>query len=203
MLFRSKVFELFSQEDRTLSRSQGGLGIGLTVVRSMVELHGGTVEVHSAGLGQGSEFTVVLPQMDYHIEPTAQEPAGQAHFVAARILIVDDNVDAAAMLSTLLQMEGYDVEVAHDGPSALTAFVRQKSEIVLCDIGLPGMDGYEVAKHLRQVDVDERPHPLLVALTGYDSAGDRERAFSAGFDDHLPKPVEFEHLLKLITQPRS
>ena len=143
------VFELFGQEDRSLSRSQGGLGIGSTVVRSLVERHGRTVSVRSEGLGKRSEFIVVLPRID-DVEESAAVPAVQTAFVPARILIVDDNVDAGAMLLMLFETTGSEVEIALDGQSALQKYAAQESQIVLCDIGLPGMDGYEVARTIRQ-----------------------------------------------------
>lgn len=196
------IFDLFTQENRTLSRSQGGLGIGLTVVRSMVLLHGGSVAVRSDGLGKGSEFTVVLPRTDYVAEP-ALEPASEAQIVPARILVVDDNVDVTAMMSMLLDMTGYEVEVAHDGANALATFARQKSQIVLCDIGLPGMNGYEIAARIRQENRTDQPAPMLIALTGYDSPADRAKALAAGFDHHVAKPVDFDDLLELIKQPTA
>lgn len=191
------IFDLFAQEERSLSRSQGGLGIGLTVVRSMVELHGGTVSARSDGLGAGSEFTVVLPRTK-EIEEPALHPTPKPAFVSARILLVDDNVDAGVMLSMLLQMSGYEVEVAPDGPRALAAFARQRSQVVVSDIGLPGMNGYELAMRLRQSCAAGDSSPLLIALTGYEGPEDRKRALAAGFDHHLAKPVDFEDLLKLI-----
>ncbi|MDM0056684.1 hybrid sensor histidine kinase/response regulator [Variovorax fucosicus] len=193
------IFNLFAQEERSLSRSQGGLGIGLTVVRSMVELHGGTVKARSDGLGAGSEFTVVLPRVA-KVEEPALQPTPRPAFVPARILLVDDNVDAGVMLSMLLEMSGYEVEVAQDGASALVAFARQRSQIVVCDIGLPDMNGYEVAKRLRRSCTAGDSSPLLIALTGYESPEDRKRALAAGFDHHLAKPVDLEDLLKVIVR---
>jgi CheY-like chemotaxis protein len=163
----------------------------------MVELHGGTVKARSDGLGTGSEFTVVLPRVK-KLEEVALQPTPKPAFVPARILLVDDNVDAGVMLSMLLEMSGYEVEVALDGARALVAFARQRSQIVVCDIGLPGMNGYEVAKYLRQSCAAGDSSPLLIALTGYEGPEDRKRALAAGFDHHLAKPVDFEDLLKLI-----
>lgn len=192
----ASIFELFGQEDRSLSRSQGGLGIGLTVVRSMVERHGGTVSVRSEGVGTGSEFTVVLPRID-HVEEAVPVPDVRPTFVPARILLVDDNVDAGAMLLMLLEISGYQVEIALDGSSALQKYAVQKSQIVLCDIGLPGMDGYEIARAIREKEGGDR-HPLLIALTGYDGVYDRAQALASGFDHHVAKPVDFNELLRLI-----
>jgi len=191
------IFELFGQEERSLSRSQGGLGIGLTVVRGMVERHGGTVEVRSDGLGMGSEFTVVLPRLNY-VEEAAPEHLPKPTFVPARILVVDDNVDANEMLVMLLQMSGYEVEFAFDGPGALLKYSEQRSEIVVCDIGLPGMNGYEVAERIRHESGAEFSGPTLIALTGYDGVINRAHALRSGFDHHVVKPVDFNVLLQLI-----
>ncbi len=192
------IFDLFTQEERALSRSQGGLGIGLTVVRTMVEQHGGAVSVRSDGLGTGSEFTVVLPRIHYTPEP-AVAPVEAVTVAPLRILLIDDNVDAGVMMSMLLEMSGHGVEIALDGPSALATYARQQPQLVLCDIGLPGMNGYEVAKRIRQEPGGGNNRaPVLIALTGYDGATDRARALEAGFDHHLAKPVDFEVLLALI-----
>ncbi len=191
------IFDLFTQEERSLSRSHGGLGVGLAVVRSMVQLHGGSIAVHSDGVGRGTEFTVVLPRIDHVAEP-AVVPTGEAGFVAARVLVVDDNQDAGDMLAMLLQVSGHQVEVARDGPTALAAFASQRSQVVLCDIGLPGMNGYEVGKRMRSEAKAEDAEPLLIALTGYDSPADRARTLASGFDGHVAKPADFDALLALI-----
>lgn len=194
------IFDLFRQEARSLSRSQGGLGIGLTIVRSMVELHGGKVEAHSAGLGQGSEFIVTLPR----IEPPAGapvEPRSAPTTLPARILLVDDNADAGLLLAMLLRMSCHEVEIALDGPSALDLFERQRPQVVLCDIGLPGLNGYQVASKIRERDAV--PATVLIALTGYDGPADRARALAAGFNHHVAKPVDFDHLLDLINASRA
>ncbi len=191
------VFDLFAQDVRSLSRSQGGLGIGLTVVRGMVELHGGSVEARSDGLGRGSEFSVILPCLDYVATPQLDEETAPAPSAGpARILVVDDNVDAGVVLAMLLRMSGHEVTIALDGPTALQLFAQSKPDVVLCDIGLPGMDGYELAGRLR--DQHAVPRPLLIALTGYGAKEDRDRALAAGFDQHLVKPVDHEALLRLI-----
>lgn len=189
------IFELFSQEARSLSRSQGGLGIGLTVVRNMVELHGGQVTVQSGGLGKGSEFTVTLPQVAAPAVQPAAAPVVPRR-TPARILLVDDNLDAGDMLAVLLRMSGHAVAVAVDGPAALESFERERPQVVLCDIGLPGMDGYAVAARMRELAVE--PRAVLMALTGYDGPEQRERSFAAGFDHHLSKPVDFHTLEALI-----
>jgi CheY-like chemotaxis protein len=191
------IFDLFAQDERSLSRSQGGLGIGLTVVRSLVDLHGGTVTARSGGPGKGSEFTVLLPraQSSDADPPIAAAPPGHR---ASTMLVVDDNVDAAHMLSMLFQELGYQVETAYDGPGAVAAFDRHRPPIVLCDIGLPGLDGYEVAKRIRQAEGGPGAAALLIAITGYNAAADRAAALAAGFDHHLAKPVNFDVLLALV-----
>lgn len=191
------IFDLFTQEERSLSRSHGGLGVGLAVVRSMVELHGGTISVHSDGIGRGTEFTVVLPRVDQVAEPA---PVQESAFVfgAARVLVVDDNQDAGDMLAMLLKVSGHEVEVARDGPTALAAFARQRPQVVLCDIGLPGMSGYEVGKRMRLEKREDGLEALLIALTGYDSPADRARTLASGFDFHVAKPADFDAVLALI-----
>lgn len=193
------IFDLFTQEERSLSRSHGGLGVGLAVVRSMVELHGGTISVRSDGVGCGTEFTVVLPRIEHVAEPA---PVQETAFVlgAARVLVVDDNQDAGDMLAMLLQVSGHQVEVARDGPTALTAFAKQRPQVVLCDIGLPGMSGYEVGKRMRLEKNEAGPEPLLIALTGYDSPADRARTLASGFDCHVAKPADFDAILALIQE---
>lgn len=191
------VFELFAQEERSLDRSQGGLGVGLTVVRGMAHAHGGTVSVRSDGLGCGSEFTLTLPRIVHEAE-TGPAPVHTPELAPARILVVDDNLDAGNLLQALLEMSGFEVELAQDGPQALAMFERQNSEIVLCDIGLPKMDGYEVAARIRKATRERVKQPLLIALTGYDAREDRSRALAAGFDEHMAKPVDFDRLMLTI-----
>ncbi len=195
-----RIFDLFVQAQSSLDRSQGGLGIGLTLVRTLVELHGGMIEVHSDGLGRGSEIVVRLP-----FEPQTQSAAVEALGAARsedgnsprRILVVDDNVDTAQSMALLLRLKGHQVEVAHDGPAALEAARSFEPEVVLLDIGLPGLDGYEVAKRLREEA--RLAKALLVALTGYGQEEDRRRARYAGFDHHFTKPVDPTVLYKLIS----
>jgi signal transduction histidine kinase/DNA-binding response OmpR family regulator len=198
-----RVFDLFTQADRSLDRSQGGLGIGLTLVRRLVEMHGGSVSVSSAGVGRGSEFVVRLPLAagDEAALPTddgrVDEPADER---PKRVLVVDDNVDAARILSRLLTAGGHHVDVAHDGQAALEIARERPPDVVLLDIGLPGMDGYEVARRMRAMgDLDRT---LLVALTGYGQEEDRRRSRESGFDQHLTKPVDPLAIKQLIARRR-
>lgn len=204
----ASVFNLFTQVDHSLDRSQGGLGLGLTLVRSLVEMHGGTVEASSEGLGKGSEFVIRLPSggplnQAYADPPVADDSADL--LVAAsdrsgrpsrRVLVVDDNVASAQSLAMLLSLEGHEVQVVHDGPTALEAVREYHHEVVLMDIGLPDMNGYEVARRLRQQP--ELGHPLLVAITGYAEDEARRRSRDAGFDHHLVKPVDPDGVLALL-----
>ncbi|MCE9554781.1 MAG: response regulator [Planctomycetes bacterium] len=191
------VFDLFTQADQSPERTQGGLGIGLTLVRSLVEMHGGRVEVSSAGPGRGSEFTVRLPaklhRRDEASPPTIAEPSGP---VPLRVLVVDDNKAAATMVSRLLQAKGQTVEIAYDGPAALEAARQFHPDVVLLDIGLPGISGYEVARELRRQPNGNRL--LLVAVTGYGQQEDRQRSQEAGFDVHLVKPLSLDELQRVI-----
>ncbi len=196
----SRIFEPFAQLDRSVSRAQGGLGIGLAIVKSLVEMHGGSIQVTSAGPGHGSEFIVRLPAI---AEPRDPGPAGGAappDFLDSvprrRLLVVDDNRDVAQSLAMLLEVAGHEVIVAHDGPEALAAAERTRPQVVLLDITLPGMDGYEVARRLRRLTALERA--LLVALTGWGQHDDRCRSLEAGFDEHLLKPVSLATLQRLL-----
>ena len=196
------VFDLFVQEDRSLARSHGGLGIGLTLVRSLLERHGGTVEARSEGPGRGSEFVVRLPRCT---DP-APQPAGPRQETGeergpARILLVEDNVDAAEALAELLRLWGYEVDVVHDGPAAVQSAGAIRPGVVLLDIGLPGMDGYQVAGALRRLP--ELNGTMIVALTGYGQESDRQRSARAGFDHHLVKPVDLEELRRLVSAGRE
>ena len=185
-----RVFEPFVQSDGSLARTEGGLGIGLTLVRSLVEMHGGAVEANSPGLGQGSEFLVRLPvRVSQTAETTAsEEPAPRPLARPVHVLVVEDNVDAAESLATLLRVWGHDVQVVHDGLEAIDAAREQRPEVVLLDIGLPGLDGYQVARRLRE-DVGLESS-LLVAMTGYGQPEDRRRSREAGIHHHFVKPVE-------------
>jgi two-component system CheB/CheR fusion protein len=191
------IFDLFNQVDSSLARSGGGLGIGLTLVRRMLELHGGSIEARSAGLGYGTEFIVRLPtelpaQTAIRITPSAVVQAGRSY----RVLIVEDNLDAAESLALLVRQWGHEVAVAHDGPSALDIMQRFQPEQALVDIGLPGMDGYELGRRLRT----QHEALYLVAMTGYGREEDRDAAHDAGFDAHFVKPADPEQLRDLMAQ---
>lgn len=192
-----RVFDLFTQAERSLDRAEGGLGIGLCLVQRLVEMHGGRVEVSSV-LGQGSEFVVRLPAMASPAPPEPSTgiestmPAGPS----LRVLVVDDNADAAAMLELLLEAAGHDYRTAYDGPSAIQAALDYRPDVVLLDIGLPELDGFEVARRLRQQHA--LSNIVLVALTGYGQESDHLRSLDAGFDHHLVKPVNFEKIKQLL-----
>ncbi|HEU4411499.1 MAG TPA: response regulator [Polyangiaceae bacterium] len=186
-----RVFDLFAQVDRTRDRAQGGLGIGLSLVRRLVELHGGAIEAKSEGLGRGSSFEVRLPLVR-PAEGRAEAPSGAARGGERpggwRILVVDDNADGAELLAMTLELSGHLTRVAYDGPGALEAAEAFRPEVIFLDIGLPGLDGYEVARRLRAEPA--LAGAALVALTGWGAQGDKQRALDAGFDVHLTKPVD-------------
>ena len=194
-----RVFDLFTQAERSLDRSQGGLGIGLTLVRRLVELHDGSVSVSSPGVGRGSEFTVRLPASPAPVDPNGEHPGPgtvPAETTPKRVLVVDDNEDGARLLARLLRASGHHAELAHDGPTALDAAIATPPDVVFLDIGLPGMDGFEVARRLRRLDGPNRA--LLVALTGYGREDDMRRSREAGFDLHMVKPVDPQALNDLL-----
>jgi signal transduction histidine kinase len=192
-----QVFDLFTQANRSLARSEGGLGIGLTLVRNLVEQHGGKVEARSAGPGRGSEFVVELPVISGDA-PVAESPhCGEPATVSRRILLIDDNNDSNQTMGALLGLWGHDVRTALDGPTALQVAGEFRPEVIFCDLGLPGMDGYEVARHLQAQSTGDGK-PMMVALTGYGRAEDRALTRDAGFHDHLVKPVELGRLRELI-----
>jgi PAS domain S-box-containing protein len=189
------VFEVFIQGDGASRRAQSGLGIGLTLVRSLVEMHGGTVTAASEGAGKGSRFVVRLPLADAALGEPQAEPE-IAPIAALRVLVVDDNRDAADSLSVLLEFLGAEARVVYDGDAALQAFEASRPDLVLLDLGMPGMDGYQVARRIREHrDV---PQPTLVALTGWGQEEDRRRTRSAGFDQHLLKPIGIHTLQALL-----
>ncbi len=198
------VFDLFSQADQGLDRLQGGLGLGLSLVRQLVELHGGRVEARSDGCGQGAEFVVHFPAAR-GCEPEqpadAQEASGGLQSARARILLVEDNVDAADALVLLLEFLGHEVKVVHDGLAALDAMQRMRPDVMLVDIGLPGIDGFEVARRARTLR--SREGVLLVALTGYGREEDKQQTCAAGFDYHLTKPIEIDAFQGLVARLRK
>jgi CheY-like chemotaxis protein len=194
-----RVFDLFTQADQSLDRSQGGLGIGLTLVHRLVEMHQGSVQAFSAGAGQGSEFVVRLPLLVGEPPPPAANGAAPASGTPDmyRVLVVDDNVDAADSLALLVRLDGHEVRTAHDGQAALEAAQAFHPQVILLDIGLPRMDGYEVARRLREQPGGDRY--IMAAVTGYGQDEDRLRAHDAGFDHHLLKPVDPKVLRQVIT----
>ncbi|MDE2049947.1 MAG: response regulator [Gammaproteobacteria bacterium] len=195
-----EVFEMFSQVDSAIDRSEGGLGIGLALVRGLVVLHGGTVEAHSAGVGQGSTFTIRLPAgAVVHRGARSDAQLAMGSEVAeprCSVLIADDNRDAADSLALLLQMSGYELHVCHGGREALALARRERPNALVLDIGMPGMSGYEVARHIRAEDWGR--DALLIAVTGWGQREDRERSRAAGFDHHLTKPVDPDTLQGLL-----
>jgi CheY-like chemotaxis protein len=193
------VFEMFTQVRSNLDRAQGGLGIGLSLVRRLVELHGGRVIAYSAGRGQGSTFTVRLPLRPARSCAGATGPAlagAAAAGRALRVLVVDDNEDAADTLVALLGLLGHATCVAHDGPQGYRQAREFRPDLVLLDIGLPGMNGHDVARAIRRTP--ELDNVVLIALTGWGAAGDLAQSQEAGFDQHLTKPVSFEVLKQAL-----
>jgi len=190
------VFDMFTQVDRSDRRAQGGLGIGLTLVRSLVSMHGGHVEARSDGPNMGSEFIVRLPEVVVPTQPHLADSNAINRFPHCRILIVDDNHDAAETLGMLLSELGATVDVAHNGPDALRALETFEPDAMLLDIGMPGMDGYEVSRHVRAAS--SHKNVLLIALTGWGQLDDRERSKRAGFDHHLVKPPDIDRLRSIL-----
>ncbi len=194
------VFDLFTQANRSLDRSQGGLGVGLTLVRRLVEMHGGSVEALSEGPGCGSEFVVRLPaEVQELASPHAAATLDRGNAATLRVVVVDDNEDGADSLGSLLELLGHEVRVAYDGPAGIAAVHGFDPHLVLLDIGLPGMDGYEVARRLR---ADPGVRAVLAAVSGYGRDEDRRMSQEAGFECHFVKPVEFDMLRKLLASVR-
>jgi len=192
------IFDMYVQADRTLARARGGLGIGLTLVRSLVELHGGTIVASSKGEGQGSQFVVRLKQI-----PSASASAGlssprERRARTRRVLVIEDSTDAREMLRTMLELAGHVVYDAADGPSALELLTTVSPDVGIIVIGLPSMDGYEVAKRIREVP--QGRHMLLLALTGFDASDDVLRSMKNGFDHHLVKPIDPDQLTRLLSE---
>ncbi|MET0351993.1 MAG: ATP-binding protein, partial [Rhizobacter sp.] len=196
-----EIFDLFTQGSRGVDRGQGGLGLGLALVRSLVELHGGSVRADSAGAGRGATLSVRLPRLVAAPSPEPVQPAAPMPVPPRRVVLVDDNADAARTLSDCLALEGHSVEVFNDGPSALDFAAREPVDVFVLDIGLPGMDGNELARRLRA-----RPataDTLMIALSGYGQAADLERSAAAGFDHHLVKPADPDALNALMGDART
>src|SRR5262249_16010756 len=190
-------FDLFTQADRSLARSEGGLGIGLTLVRSLAELHGGTITAASDGPDKGSEFILRLPADVTAAVPESSAPEGPEKVPSRRlrILVVDDNVDADKGMAMLLRFSRHTAQVAHNGPDALALAREHGPEVVILDIGLPGMDGYEVATRLRREDCCKEA--VIIAVSGYGQDQDRRRSQGAGFRYHLVQPIDHRAVLAL------
>jgi CheY-like chemotaxis protein len=195
------VFDMFMQAESSTNRSQGGLGIGLTLVRRLVEMHGGAIEARSAGLGKGSEFLVRLPALTEPASDIAPKAAAdissQTPGGPRRVLIVDDNEDSAESMAVLLRLRGHEVRLSYDGQSALEEAHAFKPDVMFLDLNLPRMDGYEVARRLRQEPAMR--DMMLVAMTGYGQEEDRQRTREAGFHLHMVKPVDFDKIEELLS----
>jgi CheY-like chemotaxis protein len=192
------LWDMFAQVDTSLERSRGGLGIGLTLVKTLVEMHGGIVDAQSDGPARGSEFTIRLPLLSDAVYPAPQAGVSEPPLptVQRRVLVVDDSEDGAESLAMLLQLSGHETHVAHDGVEALEAAEKLRPGVVLLDIGLPRLNGYEVCHRLRKEPWGK--NVVLVALTGWGQEEDRHRSKEAGFDAHLVKPVDHDALLRLL-----
>jgi CheY-like chemotaxis protein len=190
----NQVFEPFVQAERTLARTSGGLGLGLAMVKGLTEMHGGSVRAASAGPGQGSEFVVRLPL----VKAVAEERAAASRPAKAnggrRVLVVDDSEDAAQSLAELVELFGHVVEVAHDGPSAIAKARSSRHDVIFCELGLPGMSGYDVARALRAASVNGR----IVAVSGYAQPQDLRKAAEAGFERHVAKPPDPDEIERLL-----
>jgi CheY-like chemotaxis protein len=195
-----RVFEVFVQGARTLDRAQGGLGLGLAIARSLVALHGGSLAAESAGTGRGSTFTLRLPRIE--LPATAPDAAATAPAIpaspanTARVLVVDDNRDAADVLADALNAAGYEARTAYDAPAALEVARSFRPTVAMLDLGLPVMDGYELARHLRAHA--DTAGVRLVAVTGYGQPADRELSRQAGFEEHLVKPLDFTTIVSIL-----
>ncbi|HSS06140.1 MAG TPA: ATP-binding protein, partial [Rhodanobacteraceae bacterium] len=195
-----RIFDLFVQGDRTLDRAQGGLGIGLCVVKRLVEMHGGDITVFSEGPGRGSRFEFHIPLIESAAPRETHAPV--IAVTPRRVLVVDDNEDAANSLTMVLQLEGHEVACTYTAEAALERAAEFRPEVALLDVGLPGMTGYELARRMRELPGFDKVH--LVALTGYGQPEDKARAIEAGFDSHLVKPAEFRALQEIIERaPRA
>jgi len=196
------LFQLFRRADDSLARSEGGLGIGLALARGLIEMHGGRIEAFSDGPGKGSEFVIRLPRANGAVEtPEAQPrqaplPCEQREDRQLKVLVVDDSVDSAESMAIILEMSGHSVRKAHNGPDALRAASEYRPDVVLMDIGMPGMSGHEVAQKLRETPAMREV--VLIAMTGYGRQVDREQSRAAGFDHHLVKPLDFDKLNEVL-----
>jgi CheY-like chemotaxis protein/nitrogen-specific signal transduction histidine kinase len=192
-----RLFDLFMQIDSSVKYAQGGLGVGLPLVRRLVDMHGGTITASSDGLGKGSTFVIELPlaQSVMPVPVIAPNPAQLVVLGGLHILVVDDNMDAAEGLAALLQLSGHTVSLTHEGQNAVELATLLKPQVIVLDIGLPGVSGYEIARMLRR---DDSYQPMLIALTGWGSEEDRQLALAAGFDEHLVKPVDINRLNELL-----
>lgn len=193
-----RIFESFVQGDRSIDRSQGGLGIGLTLAKSLVEMHGGRIGAYSPGVGKGSEFVVRLPVVPEvkPLEPEAVEKPQTTGITPLRLLVVDDNPDTVESLAMLMRLHGHDVRTAESGPAALEAALADDRDVIMLDIGLPSLDGYEVARRIRA----HSAKPVLIAMTGYGQPEDRQKSKKAGFNYHLTKPVDVARLQDLLSK---
>jgi CheY-like chemotaxis protein len=190
------VFETFTQAERNISRSRGGLGLGLGLARALVELHGGQIQAASAGPGCGSEFSFWLPAAPTNAPPDPASTRADPPARHLQIVLNEDNRDAARSMQLVLELYGHSVALAHDGADGVELARRFRPDVILCDLGLPGMDGFAVARTLRREMPEKGPY--LVAVSGYGSEADRRRCFQAGFDRHLTKPVEPSELRELF-----
>ncbi|MGH8126663.1 MAG: response regulator [Rhodanobacteraceae bacterium] len=190
----TRIFDLFVQDDRELDRSQGGLGIGLAIVKQLIQLHGGEVVARSREPSAGSTFVIRLPRIVRPEDSPAEPVPGSVR--PLRVLIVDDNVDAASSIATLLTAQGHQTEAVYSSKDALKAIGSFRPDVALLDIGLPEMDGYELASRLRELQTCNGMR--IVALTGYGQPDDRQRALDSGFDDHLVKPIDFRILERTL-----
>jgi len=196
---QSEIFKMFAQLRPAIERSEGGLGIGLALARGLVELHGGSIAVKSQGVGHGSEFTVRIPiaQAAAATNTNAGKVVSAGDSARCEVIVADDNADALQSLAMLLELDGHTVRTASDGIAALSLAQQKIPDVMLLDIGMPGLNGYEVASRVRDLEGGEAV--MLVALTGWGQPADRHRAREAGFDQHLTKPIDYEELAGLLT----